>query len=831
MTLLTLLTIVSIDLNEKTSLLQCSMQAFNKHGQKKNLNISSSQSEFNLLPPRPPQIFWDVCRFIEFCKFSGVSEFNLNDEFLSISILWRSFGVYLKSINSSNNSNWNPIVVPPLPIKIETESLFSLLKNIPFCYNNKETAGKLNHFAQYILINLISPNVISIDQSDDSTLSKSVVENQKNLEDIIRYGGENSMISIEIGFSFLKYIFHSLSKKISIGSSFPSSKKLRNEITLTSACQYFSCNGLIRPAAVAVLAKQSLHPRLRPLANDNTTPRVSVIEATLSFPEFEELFIRCAFSIWETSGAYKKQNLNPNIIIQTLSPSSPTMYSSPTVINDIVNIYCREVSEVTNIKLNPKSWGIDFIRPFYAILRYLESNLANKVGFFAQNQLNENSPNINSPSINNSKNTINFIVSKPPQSLDVLKITADASVITRSSELLVDILKDRLNHSVADPLLTRNSPKKIQKSSSSPKQSKIPVAKSTPYNSILSRTSSKEDLDNSKIIFKKEIATTSSLLDGTKEALWPVYATYCSCGDSTIAGKLSGPNLFTLISKLGMLTHQTVMSDLGILLHQISTHSQSNSILSIAGISHDDTYVSPTLSFEEFLVFLCSFSQLRYEDNISTSMLRNVNIIDNNNINKDRRSQSWYLECQIFMESSASFRRLLEECVIPVLKKYPLLAFPEDARQRDKYSSVFSLEALLAVEGAEGPMLTAFNNARNDTHIFPPRSPNNVNKAESNEIKPILAALRRINLVPQIIAELQVLQLVKDVMPEVGVHNQVNSLNDMLFPQWEWIISVVACQAVEIAVSESSTPTSPEKIPSLVADVITSIASAMKASL
>jgi hypothetical protein len=47
-------------------------------------------------------------------------------------------------------------------------------------------------------------------------------------------------------------------------------------------------------------------------------------------------------------------------------------------------------------------------------------------------------------------------------------------------------------------------------------------------------------------------------------------------------------------------------------------------------------------------------------------------------------------------------------------------------------------------------------------------------------------------------------------MPEVGVHNPGNSFNDMLFPQWEWIISVVACQAVEIAVSESSTPTSPE---------------------
>jgi hypothetical protein len=30
-------------------------------------------------------------------------------------------------------------------------------------------------------------------------------------------------------------------------------------------------------------------------------------------------------------------------------------------------------------------------------------------------------------------------------------------------------------------------------------------------------------------------------------------ATYCSCGDSINPGKLSGPNLFTLLSKLGII--------------------------------------------------------------------------------------------------------------------------------------------------------------------------------------------------------------------------------------------------------------------------------------
>ena len=39
--------------------------------------------------------------------------------------------------------------------------------------------------------------------------------------------------------------------------------------------------------------------------------------------------------------------------------------------------------------------------------------------------------------------------------------------------------------------------------------------------------------------------------------------------------------------------------------------------------------------------------------------------------------------------------------MLPILKKQTLLAFPEDARLRDKFSCVFSLEVLRSIEGAE----------------------------------------------------------------------------------------------------------------------------------
>ena len=106
-----------------------------------------------------------------------------------------------------------------------------------------------------------------------------------------------------------------------------------------------------------------------------------------------------------------------------------------------------------------------------------------------------------------------------------------------------------------------------------------------------------------------------ALLDGTKEVLWPVFATYCSCGDSMEPGKLSGPNLFALLSKLNVLTEETALSDIGVLLHQVSSHTTAQAPTSSLFVDFDDEngLDSPLLSFEEFLVFLCAFSHLRYE--------------------------------------------------------------------------------------------------------------------------------------------------------------------------------------------------------------------------
>jgi hypothetical protein len=78
------------------------------------------------------------------------------------------------------------------------------------------------------------------------------------------------------------------------------------------------------------------------------------------------------------------------------------------------------------------------------------------------------------------------------------------------------------------------------------------------------------------------------------------------------------------------------MSDVGILLHQISAHLQAQSTLSLA---LSENIESPSLSFEQFLVFLCSYSLLFFDRSIdsptrdSSTSYKNQNTSTDNGIN------------------------------------------------------------------------------------------------------------------------------------------------------------------------------------------------------
>jgi hypothetical protein len=413
----------------------------------------------------------------------------------------------------------------------------------------------------------------------------------------------------------------------------------------------------------------------------------------------------------------------------------------------------------------------------------------------------------------------------PPISLDLVSNKLDDAIIRGRDVYLDSILKSRMEAS-----------KSVTESS----------ADST--NSLSMKLSIPDRVSNERPIDLAGSSTVemAKLLEGTKEALWPVFATYCSCGDSLEPGKLSGPNLLTLLSKLNVLTDQTSLSDIGILLHQVSTHSTSKGPVGGGSTDSDESGLeSPLLSFEEFLVFLCTYANLRYEgtivfpdfneplddvSDVSSERERSPQqpIISNNSkltvtekrkedrlhrMNSRRIIDSWTLNWNNIMITSKPFKRLLVECVMPILKKDPVLAFPEDARHRDLFIQIFSLEVLMSIQKQEDSLLRAFNFHRNmdrervqDYYI----KLDVQQDAMETIIRPqyfIIDALERIKIVPQKVSRAEVLEFIEDILPNVSKARDVGrgrQLAEMNYPQWQWVLSIVAVKAVNNALGRSS---------------------------
>ena len=832
-----------LELPDRLSLLKCAMNIYVD-----NYITKFPSSVGPLTPPRPPSLFWDAPRYIDFCKNCSIL---LNTE--SIIYSWQAFGLHLSTLKLKA-STWGPDVVAPLPVQAEASVLLTLLeKTIAISNQRKEIASTFcqdnsSTTLQKILTRDILPWAVScldLPTDNDVLSTKSYVL----LEDIIRYGGENAMVSIDVNGSWLRSLFDAL-----IGNE--------RKLSLPVLCKLLSCQGLLRNSIVALQARQARHCRIRPLVHNLSNAAEHAAVTSFEFAEFEEIVIRCAYLAWEISNVTVNSFADPSIFMNAIDDHSPHIIER-------IRDYCILSSDIAN-KKTKNSWGVDFLTPYIAALNSCQmvKNLSLKKHHSEQTKLQMLGANLD---IRNSPITSSDMVrpSTPQAPEPIRNLVETPAVIARSSELLSDILADRLNYSIADPL-TRNLNSVNLLASNSLDDINVQVVDFEPNlhvdnsNTDKSATNSPDNIaienstnhgrSNTKVFrklntelgtkypshrTKNNAAAVVRAIDkhlfGTKEALWPVYATYCSCGDSTDPGKLSGPNLFTLLSKLGVLSDKTVLSDCGILLHQISAHTNANSPIALT-IATEEICDTPSLSFEEFLIFLCAFSQLLYDGVVDAPMfdickgntkMRSESLESDVSEIEETGSDSW----EQYMGKSSSFKRLLEESILPLLNKYPLLAFPEDARQRDKYSSVFSLEVLLAVQSAEGTLVPVFEREQISRNA-------SSNSKDETEMTSLIVALKRIKLVPQIISESHVMRIVRDVLPERRTQSpkaQVkhlstfeNNKKGLLFPQWEYVLCVVANHAVDIAVRESPQYTDPLKIPSLIADVITSIATAMK---
>ena len=633
------------------------------------------------------------------------------------------------------------------------------------------------------------------------------------------------------------------------------------------------------------------------------------------------MFLRCAFSCWESSGAMSGVgDLEPCPITLLSACSISTGKRDQIDTENAVYKYCIEGMQVvkkdveeddsgTGSSITP-SWGTDFVGP-YARTLFALSPLPNQVALAAAARDRE---------------------------MIETQLKEEQILLEREREARHLLLEQNLRE---QKVLQKKKFELGRKYVDSYMLLREPITAMVTDERIPGVDKMQALLDMTEYL-KSPSLGINLLIDGTKEELWPVYATYCSCGDSTDPGKLSGPNLFTLLSKLDIFDDHTALSDVGILLHQISAHLHSQSPVSLASVSSSESMESPSLSFEQFLVFLCAYSEQFFHPNrdsptpiIVTSNTPTVSLSDPKAVKREairllyeetrenihspymgilpvskptesisndtncrespfrtpgrispygqnksppssfikRReggppcldviissnsasvggnaslSRLWLVKWRDYMNSSSTFRSLLENQMLPVLRGHTLLAFPNDARHRDKYAVLFSLEVLLTMQRIEPVLRSVFLTEGVTSWRESEDFSRHTNIIDSLQMQPILSALRRINLVPQVLPEADIQQLMKDVMPECPCistststsmrsmsstshdevpNNSVGSFEDtnrdrggkrdkdsqkhgeLLFCHWEWVVCVVAYEATESAVRLSSTRTDPE---------------------
>ena len=159
----------------------------------------------------------------------------------------------------------------------------------------------------------------------------------------------------------------------------------------------------------------------------------------------------------------------------------------------------------------------------------------------------------------------------------------------------------------------------------------------------------------------------------------------------------------------------------------------------------------------------------------------------------------------MYRSKNKSFKKLLEECVLPPLKKRLLLASPEDARHRDECSLIFSLETLFSIESVEKNMLALFKADQRNMQRYLRQSGSDATGQQEVFEDPIVAALARIKIIPQIVSEHEVMQLIADILPSIHSNKTLGSSHmwiEMKFPQWQWVICVIAFKAVTFSIQK-----------------------------
>ena len=592
------------------------------------------------------------------------------------------------------------------------------------------------------------------------------------------------------------------------------------------------------------------------------------------------MLMQCAFACWEASGAVTitydahseictHPEPDPTTLLEACRRGTVDWDSEDlAVVRETAYLYCIESMQPPQPDMGKdtssrgsfkKIWGVDFLGPFVRTL---------------------------------------FTLSEVPHqhslAVDDLKVLEKASAIAAGEKNAIEAnrkaLEDNLFLSERDRSLA-NEQKLARRIEVDRKYVDSCMSGRIPISAGRSAVKHSEVSDMQRLMKRTEHLGSAAigihlLIGGTKVELWPLFACYCNGTDSSTPSTLTGPRLYTLMSRCNLLTIGTSLSDIGLLLHQVSAQLHAKAPLPLGSLLPAEI---TALSYEQFIVFLCAFSELFYKDihfssemesgdtdstdssmtSISSTMTRNtagrqqpcegnlssvcttptkesgdstssdagqswplyrakdISISSGNIIRGDMRysarrksmasppglnviicsaaggtagqqstSLRWLMQWKEPMESSKTFRTLLINELLPSLINGSS-SVCSDGIQRgygsrdsdeklDRFAVLFSLDVVLALQGVEFFLRTLIKGDSNGcqwnptlprrnegTYARSSRDSSNPQSSSCSSTSPatalssmacLLEELKRIGVIPQLIAEARFFQLVVDIM-------------------------------------------------------------------
>ena len=328
----------------------------------------------------PSSAKWDAPLFCEFCR-----TFGLVNATGSFSIAWRAMvshanEVGLSLTNSMDSSSRSKMTSACIPAS--AESFFNMLDYIATRFQAEADIDP-SHASDALINQIILPTAISVIdrqltypmlsemQESDMKPAMSVLR----MHELLRYGGERLIVALEANRSWMLTIYQDLLSS-SCGSYDPAGP------VLSHVCRYFTCRGLVKAKDVAVLAKRSLHPRMRPLPHPHAQISMTnsietdslAQELSVSIAELEEILLRVSHFVWIQSGAAVGRPLSSSFVSSGAGASKVIdnycelcLYSLDAVF--AMGTGANWLSSRGGTLEAGKLWGADYLTPFVKSLK------------------------------------------------------------------------------------------------------------------------------------------------------------------------------------------------------------------------------------------------------------------------------------------------------------------------------------------------------------------------------------------------------------------------------------------------------------------------------